>query len=151
MKKMIMVILSVVLLLPLIASCGSSVPQGDPVAVKNVKVVSYANAYEEATETGKPPVRSGEAEILYEGPVNAYVVEGEQMTLGDLMAGYAYEIDATAYKDGNDIYVKINDLSANDEFYWDMYVDGNPAGLSQPITPDSVIEIRYQRLDDVSK
>ncbi len=148
MKKVLFSILAVLMILPVIASC-SSAPQGEPVEVANVKIISYLNAYEE-NETGAltSKVDKELAQTLFEGAVNAYVTQGETMTLSDLMKGYAYELDSSAYYDeGTKMYTRLQNTDADEEsgWFWNYYVNGKESGLGTEIKAEDKIEIVLER------
>lgn len=145
MKKLLFVVLAIVLVLPMIVSCANT-PDGEPVEITNVKVISYQNAYPEA-ETGAvaKPDKSLATE-LYSGTVTAYVVEGEKLTLKDVVDGYARDLDGSAvYDESTARYTKINDLAALDGWFWNYYVNGSESSLTAEVKAGDAIEIVFEK------
>ena len=80
MKRVCYLLLAVLMLLPMMASCGSQ-REGTPVEVAKVKVVSYKDAYAEAATGAAAQKDESLAQVIYEGAVTAYLQEGEALTL----------------------------------------------------------------------
>ena len=140
MKKFMFVVLAVLMILPMIASC-SSAPEGNPVAVANFQVVTYSEAYaEDGTKDESLAVE------LYSGTATAYVPEGETMTLKHVIEGYIYDngIDAVT-NDAGTMYESFSGYANANGFFWNYYVNGKEASLSAEVTAEDVIKVVYEQ------
>lgn len=138
MKRIVFLALAVLLILPMIASCGSA-PEGNPVSVSNVTVVSYQDAYaEDGTR--------GEGVEIYSGMVTAYVPEGETLTLKHVVEGYVYDNDVDAVlNDAGTMYESLAGYTNGDGFFWNYKVNGKEVSLSQPVKESDVIELVFEK------
>jgi hypothetical protein len=139
MKKMMFVVLAVLMILPVIVSCGSA-PEGNPVAVADFQVVSYADAYaEDGTKSEDLAVS------LHSGEVTAYVPEGVAMTVKHVIEGYIYDngIDAS-FNETLNRYDSLAGYSA-DVFFWNYYVNGREATLATEVQATDSIKIVYEK------
>ncbi len=140
MKKITFVLLAVLMILPMIASC-SSAPEGTPITVNHFQVVSYADAYaEDGTKSEDLAVE------LYNGVATAYVPEGETMTLKHVLAGYIYDngIDAVT-NDAGTMYESFYGYTNGNGFFWNYYVNGKEVSLSTQVKADDTIKIVYEK------
>ena len=142
MKKVMYVVLAVLMILPVLASCGSA-PEGNPVAVNDFQVITYADAYAEDGTKSEDLAIS-----LYSGVATAYVPEGETMTLKHVIEGYIYDngVDAVS-NDAGTMYESFSGY-ANDPangFFWNYYVNGKEASLSVEVKPEDVIKVVYEK------
>ena len=138
MKRMMFLVLAILMILPVVVSCGSA-PEGNPVAVSNVTVVSYQDAYaEDGTR--------GEGVEIYNGLVTAYVPEGETMTLKHVVEGYVYDNDVDAVlNDAGTMYESLAGYANGDGFFWNYYVNGKEVSLSQAVKETDVIELVFEK------
>lgn len=140
MKKFMFVVLAVLMILPVIASC-SSAPEGNPVSVASFQVVTYSEAYaEDGTKDESLAVE------LYNGTATAYVPEGETLTLKHVIEGYIYDngIDAVT-NDAGTMYESFSGYANGNGFFWNYYVNGKEASLSAEITAEDVIKVVYEQ------
>ena len=140
MKKLLYLALAVLMILPLTVACGSA-PEGDPVAVADFSVISYSDAY------GDGAVKDEAMAIeLYKGEVTAYVVEGNDMTLKDVIEGYVYDkgVDASTNEAGT-IYESLAGYTADGTFFWNFYVNGKEASLSAKVQPTDSIKVCFEK------
>ncbi len=138
MKRLMFVVLAVLMILPVIVSC-SSAPEGNPVAVANVKVITYQDAYaEDGTK--------GEGVVLHEGEVTAYVPEGATMTLKDVIAGYVYDkgVDAVMNEAGT-MYESLAGYANGNGFFWNYKVNGKEVSLATPVQATDTIEVVFEK------
>ncbi len=140
MKKVLYVVLAVLMILPVLASC-SSAPEGNPVAVADFQVVSYADAY--SAEGAKD---ENLAVTLHNGEVTAYVPEGAAMTLKDVVEGYIYDngVDAVTNEAGT-IYESLAGYQSGNGFFWNFYVNGREASLATEVQPTDSIKVVYEK------
>ena len=141
MKKLMYVVLAVLMILPVIASC-SSAPEGTPVAVNDFQVISYADAFaEDGTKDESLAVS------LYSGAATAYVPEGETMTLKHVIEGYIYDngIDAVT-NDAGTMYESFSGYANGNGFFWNYYVNNAEAGFGTAVPEGAKVEIRYEKL-----
>ncbi len=132
MKKLFCVLLAVLMIVPMFVACGGA--EGTQIEVANVKVYRYNDAT--ATETT----------LLYEGPITATVAEGATLTVKDVVLGF----DASAvYDEDTSRFIKINNLPADAEWFWNYQVNGAPMGLAQEIQATDSIELIYEPLNKV--
>jgi len=145
MKKIAYFLLAVVMVLPLLVSCGGDA-ETTSVEVPNVTIVSYANAYSE-TATGENPVRDESlATQIYSGSLTAKVAEGATLTVKDVVDAYANDLDGGAVYDATkNVYQKLADLSEGNGFFWNYKVNGADAGLSTEIQATDTILIVYEK------
>jgi len=143
MKKVCYLLLAVLMILPLLASCGGA--EGTPVEVANVKIIIYKNAYTGATgET--PTLDKSLGEVISSDPITATVEEGVALTVKHVVDAYANNIDGAAVYDAdNNIYTKLAGLTAEDGFFWNYYVNGKEASLSTEIQATDTIEIVFEK------
>jgi len=140
MKKLMYVVLAVLMILPVLASCGSA-PEGEPVAISNFQVVSYADAYaEDGTKDEELAVE------LYNGAATAYVPEGQTVTLKLVLEGYIYDngVDAVA-NDAGTMYESFSGYANGNGFFWNYYVNGKEASLSAEVKPEDTIKVVYEK------
>lgn len=138
MKRMLYFLVAVLMILPMIVSCGSQ-KKGTPTEVANVKVLSMYSADAENNE-------AEEASVIYEGGVTAYVEEGAALTLKNVVDAYANDIDGDAfYDEDTHMYTKLAGLSASGEWFWNYIVNGQEAGLTTEIKATDTIQIVYQK------
>lgn len=146
MKRMMYVIIAVLMILPLIVSCGSK-HEGTPTEVADVKVLSMYSA--EGSDENATAVVDGNADTataIYEGAVTAYVAEGATLTLKDVVDAYANDIDGDAFYDEDTyMYTKLAGLTANGDWFWNYKVNGKEVGLNTEIKATDSIEIIYQK------
>ena len=134
---MMYVLIAVLMILPLIVSCGGQ--KGTPTEVANVKVLSMYSADAENNV-------AAEAAVIYEGLVTAYVAEGATLTLKDVVDAYANDIDGDAfYDEDTHMYTKLAGLAAQGEWFWNYTVNGKEVGLNVEIQPTDAIQIIYQK------
>ncbi len=140
MKKLMYVVLAVLMILPVIASC-SSAPEGNPVAVNDFQVISYADAYDEAGAKSEDLAVS-----LYSGAATAYVPEGETMTLKHVIEGYIYDngVDAVS-NDAGTMYESFSGYANGNGFFWNYYVNGKEASLSTEVKAEDAIKVVYEK------
>ena len=141
MKKVMYVVLAVLLILPVLASC-SSAPEGNPVVVNDFQVITYADAYAEDGTKSEDLAIS-----LYSGVATAYVPEGETMTLKHVIEGYIYDNGVDAATNDQGMYESFSGYS-NDPangFFWNYYVNGKESGLSTEVKPEDVIKVVYEK------
>lgn len=148
MKKLMYLFLAVLMVLPLMASCGTTL-EGTPVEFANVTVVSYQLAYSEP-ETGETEVVDPEMAVQLDAQiVVVYVPEEEPdkaITVKDVVDAYARDFDGSqVYDEELNRYTKLKDLGVTDEFFWNYYVNGVPASLSTQVKNTDKIEIRYEK------
>lgn len=139
MKKVMYLVLAVLMILPVVVSCGSA-PEGNPVAVADFQVVSYADAYaEDGTKSEDLAVS------LHSGEVTAYVPEGTAMTVKHVIEGYVYDngVDA-AFNETLNRYDSLAGYSAG-EFFWNYYVNGKEATLATEVQATDSIKIVYEK------
>ncbi len=145
MKRVLFLMLAVLMLLPMVAACGSS-REGTPVEVANVKVISYKDAYTQAATGEAAQLDKTLGTVLYEGPITAYLAEGESLTLKHVVDSYALDIDGNAiYDEDNARYTKLADLGAADGFFWNYYVNAKESGLGNAIQATDAIEIVFEK------
>ena len=140
MKKVMYIVLAVLMILPVLASCGSA-PEGNPVAVNDFQVITYADAYAEDGTKSEDLAIS-----LYSGSATAYVPEGETMTLKHVIEGYIYDngVDAVA-NDAGTMYESFSGYAIGNGFFWNYYVNGKEASLSVEVKPEDVIKVVYEK------
>lgn len=140
MKKVMYVVLAVLMILPVLASCGSA-PKGNPVAVNDFQVITYADAYAEDGTKSEDLAIS-----LYSGVATAYVPEGETMTLKHVIEGYIYDngVDAVS-NDAGTMYESFSGYANGNGFFWNYYVNGKEASLSIEVKPEDVIKVVYEK------
>ena len=140
MKKVMYVVLAVLMILPVLASC-SSAPEGNPVAVNDFQVITYADAYAEDGTKSEDLAIS-----LYSGAATAYVPEGETMTLKHVIEGYIYDngVDAVT-NDAGTMYESFSGYATGNGFFWNYYVNGKEASLSAEVKPEDVIKVVYEK------
>lgn len=140
MKKVMYVVLAVLMILPVLASC-SSAPEGNPVAVNDFQVITYADAYAEDGTKSEDLAIS-----LYSGVATAYVPEGETMTLKHVIEGYIYDngVDAVS-NDAGTMYESFSGYANGNGFFWNYYVNGKEASLSVEVKPEDVIKVVYEK------
>lgn len=143
MKKILCLFLTVLFLLPMVLSCGSS-PEGTPVEIPDVKVVSFQNAYTEK-EDGKKVLDRTLGTEIYAGAVTAYVAEGATLSLKDVVDGYVRDLDNSAvYDEITQRYTKIASLSTEDGGFWTYYINGRESSLHTAVKPTDAIEIAFE-------
>ena len=130
MKKIFCLLLAVLMIVPAFASCGAK-EEGTPVEVANVKVYRYNDTTATATTE------------LYAGSVTAYVAEGAALTVEDVVRGY--DVNAV-YDEDTSRFIKISELPADSEWFWNYTVNGAAKGLTQEIQATDTIEIIYEPL-----
>jgi len=148
MKKLAMVLLAVLLVLPLAVSCGGG-EEGTKIVMENVTLVSYANAYSTQTVTGtEPPVKDESLKSeIYSGPITAIVPEGATLCVKHIVDGYARDLDGAAvYDKASNTYVKLADLSEGNGFAWLYYVNGADAGLGTEVREGDTVIISYEKV-----
>ena len=140
MKKLMFVVLAILMILPVIASC-SSAPEGNPVMVEKFQIISYADAFD--AEGNKDEELAVE---LYNGVATAYVPEGETMTLKHVIEGYIYDngVDAVA-NDAGTMYESFSGYANANGFFWNYYVNGKEASLSAEVTANDEIKVVYEK------
>ena len=139
MKRIIYFLVAVLMILPMIVSCGSQ-QKGTPTEVANVKVLSMYSADAENNE-------AAEASVLYEGAVTAYVKEGVALTLQNVVDAYANDIDGNAfYDEDTHTYTKLAGLAAGNGWFWNYTVNGREVGLDIEIKATDTIEIKYEKI-----
>ncbi len=138
MKRVLFFLVAVLMILPMIVSCGSQ-QKGTPTEVANVKVLSMYSADAEGNV-------AEEAATIYEGAITAYVAEGAALTLKNVVDAYANDIDGDAfYDEDTHMYTKLAGLSANAGWFWNYTVNGKEVGLNTEIKATDSIEIIYQK------
>lgn len=133
--KVLALCAAVMMLLPLIVSCGSA-KSGTPNTFSNVTVVvRYDPAAEEEVE-----------DVLYQGEVVVYADDASSITLLDVIRAYCDDKNVGYYYDeAKNMITKIDEYSAGNGVYWLYTVDGADAKLSQTVKTDSAIEIFYSK------
>ena len=134
MKKLFCLLLVVLMIVPVFASCGGKT-EGTEIEVANVKVYRYTDATATATTE------------LYSGPITAFVEEGATLTMKDVVLGY--DVNAV-YDEDTSRFIKISGLSADAEWFWNYQVNGNAQSLAQSIQATDTIEIIYEPLNKVA-
>ncbi len=136
---MMFVVLAVLMILPVIASC-SSAPEGNPVAVNNFQIVTYSEAYaEDGTKDESLAVE------LYNGVATAYVPEGETMTLKHVIEGYIYDNGVDAVTNDQGMYESFSGYANGNGFFWNYYVNGKETGLSAEVKAEDTIKVVYEK------
>ena len=131
MKKLLCVMLAVLMIVPLLVSCGNKA-DGSEIEVANVKVYRYNDTT--ATETTE----------IYSGPITAVVEEGAVLTVKDVVLGF--DVNAV-YDEDTSRFTKINELPADAEWFWNYQVNGAPKSLATEIQATDSIEIIYEPLN----
>lgn len=143
MKKLFCLVLTVLFLIPMAVSCGSE-PEGNPVEIPDVKVISFADAYTEKDDGTKVLDRTL-GTIIYSGTVTAYVAEGKTLTLKDVVDGYARDLDNSAvYDETTQRYTTIASLSVEEGGFWNYYVNGRETSLHTAVKATDAIEIAFE-------
>ncbi|MBQ4037672.1 MAG: hypothetical protein IJC84_06055 [Clostridia bacterium] len=132
MKKVLMVVLAVLMILPLAVSCGGG-REGNPVVVSNVYVID---------NSGEAPVTlfGSEGETL-----TAIVEEGAELTVRDIVDAYHDDIAGGFYDEDAHAYTKLGDLGENSEFFWNYKVNGVDSGLNTKVAEGAKVEIVYEK------
>ncbi len=139
MKRVIYLLVAVLMILPMIVSCGSQ-QKGTPTEVANVKVLSMYSADAENNV-------AEEASVLYEGAVTAYVEEGAALTLQNVVDAYANDIDGDAfYDEDTHAYTKLAGLVSGNGWFWNYTVNGKEVGLDTEIQATDTIQIVYEKI-----
>lgn len=142
MKRVLFFIVAVLMILPMIVSCGEEKKEGKLVDVPNVKVLSLYSADAEGNV-------AAQASEIYKGTVTAYVEADATLILKDVVDAYARDINTDAYYDeDNRMYTKFAGLSAGSDWFWNYIVNGEEVGLDFEVKVGDSIEIIFQKISD---
>lgn len=130
MKKMLCLMLAVLMIVPMIVSCGKS--DGNEVEYPNVKVFRY----NDTTATATTEISST--------PIMVAANEEGKVTLKEVVLSFD---PAAYYEESTSRFVKISEFSADGEWFWNFQVNGAPANLATEVKPEDAIEIIYEPLN----
>ena len=150
--RMIALVLAVMLVVPMIASCGGTQEKGDPytfvvTAISKVPLDDQNNVIvstEETEEDYEQVLRPATNVPLYrEAPADGSAV---QITLGEVIEKYVDQTNNDfVFDDATRMYTKLEGVSrqASVGTSWDIQVDGTSTALSTVVSTSAEITLVY--------